>query len=317
MTRPHHHMATFTASIVVCILLTGSGCAGGPVELKQKLTPGQRLVYTMATKQSSETTTPALPQPVKQRSDQELVFGISVVKELPDDAREIEFEYLSVKADMTVGGVKMTYDSANPGQDTANMLAMSMGKLLGTKLTCRFDKDGDMTGMEGMEELMSEMHQGQSAGGMFDDESFKQLFGEKIGGGWLPENPVKVGDSWSVSKTASLGGMTKMSTDVTYTFKGWQTEAGRRCAEVYFEGTISGEPGNGEGPMGMQMSVKAGAMSGTALFDPELGSVVRMVTDQTMQMGMSMTAPAGQAQDMETKLEQTVTISLSEVGKIE
>ena len=86
-------------------------------------------------------------------------------------------------------------------------------------------------------------------------------------------------------------GKMKMKMTIDYTYKGPKDYKGKKLAEIIFQGVAASD---GEGEL---VSFKDSKMSGTMLFDPELGTVVQ--TDSSVDMTMSVGGELGA--EMNTK----------------
>ena len=105
--------------------------------------------------------------------------------------------------------------------------------------------------------------------------------------GWLPENPVKIGDSWPVERVFNAGTVGSVQFNGKCTFRGWQDNQGKRCARLDLNGDlmpvsklaaklgriIRGSGGN---------ELEKGTMSGKIWFDPDQSLPVQSITDLNM-----------------------------------
>jgi hypothetical protein len=83
--------------------------------------------------------------------------------------------------------------------------------------------------------------------------------------------------------------MGKIALDTKVKLKGFEQHENRRCAVLESLGTLKGGGGTA-GPMG-KMSIEQGKVTGTSWFDPELGAMVGVDSDQKMQLKIE--PPAG------------------------
>src|ERR1700690_412863 len=91
---------------------------GGPVELKLKWPPGERVLQSMDMKMNMQMFIPAQPAPIKHNMTMGQEYGLTVVKETPDGGHEVEMEFLSARMGMEMGGKKLLdYDSAKKSSD--------------------------------------------------------------------------------------------------------------------------------------------------------------------------------------------------------
>ncbi|MGD0088051.1 MAG: hypothetical protein ABSC24_13085, partial [Verrucomicrobiota bacterium] len=79
----------------------------GPVELKLKWPPGERIVQDMDMKQTIAFSAPGQPAPVKQDTTMGQEYGLTVLKENPDGGHEVEMDFLGARMGVTMGGKTM------------------------------------------------------------------------------------------------------------------------------------------------------------------------------------------------------------------
>jgi hypothetical protein len=107
-----------------------------------------------------------------------------------------------------------------------------------------------------------------SGTGAFQGQEFSQMF--------FPDRPIRPGESWEQTGASQAG--TAVTTRTRYTFSGWETVGGRRCAA--FSAVMGLEaPGN-------NTHQPASQNRGKTWFDPELGQVVGTDVDSTFSFRM-------------------------------
>jgi hypothetical protein len=163
---------------------------------------------------------------------------------------------------------------------------------------------------------------GETGGGpnpmasVFNEEYVKQMMGQ---GRDLPRQPVKPGATWPSSFEITMGPLGKATLDLTYTFKAWEQHEQRRCAALTFTGSIVGNTGDPNSPVGAMMSVTGGECSGKSWFDPARGLLIDSQIDQTIQLRMKLPgrpgAGAAAAQPVEASLKQIVSIKIVQESK--
>lgn len=107
----------------------------------------------------------------------------------------------------------------------------------------------------------------------------------------LPENEVKTGDSWTVTRTDTVsqgGGKIMVTPTMTYTVGAEVDTLGYKCVRLPYQGktTLKGE--------GMQMGAKLffdgeGPTTGVAYFAPTEGLFVAMVSDSDLELTIAVT----------------------------
>jgi hypothetical protein len=301
---------------------------GGPVELKLKWPLGERIVMNMDMKQKMETSMPGQP-PTKIDMNMGQKYGLTVLKETPDGAHEVEMEYLSARMAMEMGGKKLLdYDSDKKlGSDKANPIGRPMadmfGKIIGAKIQYFMDASNEVERIEGVDELMSRLSSGGKMdpgaemfkNSMFSKDQLKQLMSANR---FMPPKPVKPGDTWPVKQSFEMGPLGTMVMDFDCTLQSWEMHGKRNCARIEFQGTAKSTPGTKANPTGMSMSILDGNFSGVSWFDPELGISIDMNMNQDMTMAMTIPMngrgnAAARTQMMTNIMNQVLTMKLDSV----
>jgi len=327
----------------LALLLAGAGCnkAGklsqatnsplptGPMELKLKWPPGERVVQDMDMKTTSETTIPGRPAPMQQNMTMGQKYGLTVLQAEPDGGHEVEMEFLSSRMGMAINGSKMMeYDSdkKSPG-DTTNPVAGIFGKMIGSKIQFFMDASNNVERIEGVDEMMSRLTAAAPPASvaaiknMMTEGYFKQMMSSSR---FMPPNAVSPGDSWPVQLEFPMAPLGTLVLDYTFTLADWEKHGKRNCARMDFTGTIKTKPGSAgaaPGPMGMTMTIKDGSTTGTAWFDPDLGITIDTTMNQDMTIGIVLpknpkatTGPGSQPQTLTTHMIQDITVKLDSVN---
>ncbi len=141
--------AYFSPMIALAVALAVAGCnksgklneksktplPTGPVALKLKWTPNERIVQNMDMKMQTETAIPGQPAPMQQNMTMGQKYALTVLKENPDGGHEVEMEYLSTRMGMEQNGTKVIpdYDSDKKSDtDAKNPVASMFQKIIGT-----------------------------------------------------------------------------------------------------------------------------------------------------------------------------------------
>ena len=302
----------FCFSIVTLALLVAAvGCSkssklntpstlsppSGPVELKIKWTPGERVVQEFDMQQDATINLPKSPQPM----DQQMHFGqkylLKVLGANSEGGHDLEMEFQAVHLSMKTGDKEnINFDSENgSAAASTNAAAKVLGRLVGAKITYVMDASNNVAEVNGLGELRKRLQTGNSAaaalGRAFNENYFKQIMQSSR---LLPPNPVQPGDTWPVKFDESSTMAGTISLNFTNTFKGWEMHGARNCARIEFSGTIESGPGGGIGPMGMAMTIQNGQSTGVYWFDPEFGLPIdsNMSDDMTMTIDIPKRAQA-------------------------
>jgi hypothetical protein len=249
--------------------------------------PGKRYLYRVESTTSSQV--PRKNTGKTFRADttvgQDLAFTVTNVA--PDGNRLLQMEVLAVQ--METGrddGVTMSFDSANRVMQVEDSpLVERLKKLVGLKLKFHVSAENRVTRVDGIKELNDRMSGGGAAargvaGAALNRTFNQQFYRDIVEMGMLPKDPVKVGDTWKVSRMGS-GGLRggSVAMELTYNFRGWQRRQGTNCARLDFTGTFKpNAPSQTNSPSfagriinaAVPPNVEEGDITGQNWFDPEL-----------------------------------------------
>jgi hypothetical protein len=297
---------------LIALVLTAPAFAQQKVSLEHKYVPGQ---YVLTMDQRAKTTTSMMGQRIPSDVTMETAAQIDVSK--PDDKgnKTIKFTYKRVTQTVDAGGMRMSFDSAKKDQ-TPSPLA-SMGKMVGSTITMTVDKDGKVTKVEGVDEMMDKMTEGNpAAAGMMKD--MKKQFGPEAmaqmissSRQFLPEKPVAPGESWTSSATIPMPMIGEAKTEMKNKLTEVKKVDGREMAAIAFEGTTKSEGGEAVGDENVQMKMSSMDIKqkGTVLVDTENPMIQQSTMSQKGTMTMS--AGAAQGQEMQMKIEMDGTTRTS------
>lgn len=306
------------ASLLSAVLLSGAfftHAASGPdtVDLTMKWPVGKRLVTRVTVNQTQQISTGAAGA-MNQQMTQEQEVGLDVLRKLDDGGHELGLVFLAMKMDLKMGGASlMSYDSKKKTFGSVDPLADTMDRLMETRLKMRTDAKGEVTQVEGVQELLDSLSGGgnpmvgQILKGMFTEDSLKQMSGLPQG---IPGKPVKLGDSWPVEIKMAMGPLGKLTIDMNYTFSGWEDHDGLRCVVLDYTGSISSEAGNDPNAQ-MALEITDGTMKGKSWFDPEAGLVRDTAGEQSMNMNIG-----AMGRKISMRMKQTVGNKLTSIETI-
>jgi hypothetical protein len=268
-----------------------------PVALRATWQPGKRFIYRVESTTSSQVPRKNTGMIIHAGFvlGQDLAFAVTNVA--ADGSRVLQMELLSVQMETTRDdGMTLAFDSANKVmQVESSPLVDRLRKLVGLKLAFRLSPDGQVTRVEGVKDLNNRMSGSGSirglAGSVLNAHFNQQFFRDIVEMGLLPKDPVKVGDSWTVSRQAS-GGIrgSSVTLDLSYKFRGWQRREGTNCARLDFTGTFKPNTGPRTNPSVVRRIVNAavppggeeGTMTGRTWYDPELALAVETTYEQSI-----------------------------------
>jgi hypothetical protein len=169
-------------------------------------------------------------------------------KSVSDKEITIEGQNDALKVNISQMGMVLTYDSEHP-EKTSPLIADQadeLGSALNKPYTMSFDALGRLMSTE-------------------EEPEMSQLGSIII---QLPEEPLKVGSTWTTNKRQSISG-TDITASMTYTV----TKISRKSVEINVKGSIEGD------------EEASGTFDGTASIDPETG----MITKSSIKQNISMT----------------------------
>jgi hypothetical protein len=274
--------------------------------------------------QRSTNRLPMLPKPMEQNVTMSMTYSVAIPKELPENGRELEMEFLANEMEVKVGDqVVMNFDSKEAGgADAQNPMVAPFRKMIGSKLRMEVTADGRLGKVLNLDEWDQSV---AGAGGdqgkaifsqQFNDGFFRQMFDYARA---FPDKPVRPGDSWPFQVEIPSGKMGKIKVDAKITFTGWENRQDHRCTRLATVGTFDASEGIEAGAVG-KMTLDGGKLNGVSWFDPELGAMISTESRQSMRLTGNMPgAPAGTkgAPSLTVELGQKIATTLAEQGKIQ
>lgn len=217
-----------------------------PVAMQAVWQPGKRYLYRVESTTSSQVPRKNTGKMIRADTTlgQDLAFTVTNVA--PDGSRLLQMEVLAVQ--METGrddGVTMSFDSANRVMQVEDSpLVDRLRKLVGLKLKFHVSPENKVTRVDGIKELNDRTSGGGTAGRGVAVAALNRVFNQQfyrdiVEMGMLPKDPVKVGDTWKVSRVGS-GGLRggSVAMELTYNFRGWQRREGTNCARLDFTGAF-------------------------------------------------------------------------------
>jgi hypothetical protein len=204
----------------------------------------------------------------------------------------------------------LSFDSTqSPAQETNNPVAPILRAMIGARIQYFTDANGKVEKVGGVDELLKRI---DAIGKPQQQAMFKQMFSEdtlKQYGSFsdaLPNRLVNIGESWSVKKDI-VSGIGTLTVDMKYTFKNWEQHGDRKCAHIVDTGDISSKSVSAA-MVGAAVEIEKGKTSGDVWFDPELGMIVDVNTDQDMTMKITT-----RAQTFKQQLSQKIRVTVVDV----
>jgi len=196
----------FFLSFLVCLSL-GFNSIAQQYDLKLNLNKGQHFTQSMVMNLNMAQSIAG--QDVSIASAMQFDFDQTVKSITKTGDFVIESEYSHIIIDVDLMGQKMFYDSKgkdSSSSDLTNTYAAIFSNIIGKKFTVTISPKGQVTDVKGLKEIMS------SAAKVSSDPAAKKLIGETFDEKKLisnyessykifPDNPVKVGDSWTQKRS--------------------------------------------------------------------------------------------------------------------
>jgi Family of unknown function (DUF6263) len=287
----------------------------GKMEMQFKWAVGKQYVMRMDLHQTSATDVPNMKQPMQQEVDMTQDYTISVLKELPDDGRELELEFTGMKMGSKMGNrVVISFDSAqDKSSDARNPVAPILRKMVGGKLKYVTDAAGRVVRLEGFQEFAKQITAGSKPdiqamfSSMYSEGQLKMLCDVAR---MAPNRGVKPGDSWDMNIQEEMGNVGTIMVNAKLKFKDWEQHGARKCARIESTGEMTSKPAAATGTASpITIEIEKGKTTGTGWFDPDLGMVVESTADQTMTMKIT-----AQGQTMTSRAKQTINFKVLDVA---
>jgi len=259
MKKTHIIYPITIAFILICISscsLFRSSQVDDSITLKYKLNPGQEVSITsdVSTKFESD----QMGQQVTIDMNAETVIGIQALSVEPDNSLKIELEFTNMSQEM---------DGPMGSGET------DFSEMIGKKASFQMTESGVTSEMQGFDKLPDITNvMGETVGGEVYEQVVAGTFFK------LPDNPVKIGDSWTNDDSSSIpfgGGDLKTESQTTYTVVEKLKVDGDDCLRLEISGT-SKTSGVFE-QNGMEMSMDRNATTkGHVIFANKKGMYLSM-----------------------------------------
>jgi hypothetical protein len=266
-----------------------------PQQLTLKWPVGKRFVYEIGIDQVTSAGNSPLAAAMNSKADQNFTYALTTRKDPASGKTQLEMEFLAAKLNMDMMGNKLNYDSDNKKAaesiDPMHSMLAGLDALMGQKLTMTLNAAGEITSVEGMDEMVEKVINALPAAaksvaqGIVQEDQFKQL----IQYPFLPETAVKGGDKWNRIYTQVFGISGAMDIDNAYTYLGQTTQGEVQLNVLSYEGKVLAGQDQMDEMMGMKISMEGGKNTGLIKLDQISGHIVE--SDATQEMTMLMSVP--------------------------
>ncbi len=238
-------------------------------------------------------------------------------KETSPDRTVLELTYKKIAFSGTLAmHGKLDFDSDQSEDSLSPMLAPLFRPMIGMKVTAELDQDYTAVKLTGGDKIIAQIEKGNVARNMLWPEMREGLSNTALKGSLIddqfvlvPNREVKVGERWmrSVESPGATTGPVRDEYEIT--LERISNEGGHRLAHLSYTGTTK-QAGPPLTKALAEYKLKSGTFRGTAVFDCELGRIVRR--EENLQRTLLVTiAAAGDAGKIEVAIDSKVTMSLS------
>ena len=214
----------------------------------------------------------------------------------------VDWTYTRLQMSMEgMPGMSLDWDSdrPDPGVESSPLGAAltPLKAMIGRTLTLVMTPLGEILEFLGTEAMLADMLEGLDPGmAAMMEEQLGQMFGEDqmvsqfLGGlGTLPEDPVSLGDSWTLRAEVPipmLGG--SMNSETRNTVSGFGNQSDERVVLISHEGTIELDDSGPGGGLGITMTMDDTSVSGSTTFSVDRGLILSSTStmEQVMTVGM-------------------------------
>lgn len=217
-------------------------------------------------------------QDIETKSTSSMLIASTTGKRQADKSLRIESKITEWLVDLNLpGGVKLSFDAANPNRKAENpafepILTLLRAQLLNTPALV-LDKDNKVASMEFRADAEKDLD--PALKGTFNSKHAKLAAQQSIDR--FPAKPVKKGDKWEREETLNLEAGQIMTLSKTYEYKGTVVKAGRTMHEISVVTTAVKYENDPESPSPLKLSksdLKVAESKERLLFDIENGLIV-------------------------------------------
>ncbi len=227
---------------------------------------------------------PELAKAGGQKTEIKQTMSITVKPDPGTDNKLAAVKIVTMKANMSVMGQNMTYDSTDPAKSSP-MLQQSFGALVGKEFTIVYDKNDMITGTRDLENLVpTPVGGGKGPNGNQLADAFRKS--QEMG---LPKDPVASGSTWTYENKIEMPPAGAILIKGSGKYDSNITVEGRKHAKITMNGkftTPEAEPGKDSGAA---LPVKFGegsTMAGEIAFDLERRVVTKSEVNSLIKMNI-------------------------------
>ena len=197
-------------------------------------------------------------------------------------------------------GFQYDTDDEEPPLGLAAMVAPMLNAMVSAPFTVSMASNGEVTDVQLTEELATAFK--RLPGGALSADMVSQLAHQCSAP--LPEEELEVGMSWSHTLEVKAPQVGKMQVVNTYTYQGPREVDGKTLEAFSVTSEISPLPSKSNI---LEISISTRESSGELLFDREAGKIDRSSLTQLMDVGVTISGPAG-AKTVTNQVSQTIEL---------
>ncbi len=272
--------------------------ADEPVQLRSHWEAGK--VYTQEIVTEMNVMAPELAKAGGQKTEMTQTMSITVKPEPGTENKLAVVKIMTMKANMSVMGQNMTYDSADPAKSNP-MLQQAFGAIVGKEFTIVYDKNDMITGTRDLDKLVpTPVGGGKGMNGNQMADAFRKS--QEMG---LPKDPAAPGGTWTYENKIEMPPAGAIIIKGTGKYDSNITLDGRKHAKILVNGKFTSpeaDPAKSGAAAATAMSVKFGEGSVTEgeidydlerhfITKSEMNSLIKMnVAGHEMPMTQKMTS---------------------------
>jgi Family of unknown function (DUF6263) len=316
------------AACTVVLLMTVMACPAfaQDVTLRYRWTKGDKVRYRFT--QQISTATTGVPGFGDMTSDQTTTQTFSIVVDdvAADGSVILRQVFESVRIEVNTPMGKLAFDSDNKdaatGDPFGKFLAGVMPAMIGESVRMRLLPNGSVQSVEGMTRILDKMAAGlpqdrtaAAAFGMLKDGLSDEAMSGVLSQGFaqLPDQPVKIGDTWTRQFDVNNPLMGNGTISTTFKLDGVEKAGAFSIARIALKSTTkqtTAPSAPALGPLSVQLGDGSG--DGEQLFDATNGRLQRVTQQITTPMTMSGPAPDGSQLSLRAITKSTMTMELLE-----
>jgi len=269
--------------------------AQAQVTLKHKFSPGRK--YAAETTVQIDQTLTIAGMDIETKAETNVVQ--LATNEKPDENGNINVKTKldSLRVSISAAGMDYQFDSKSPDDKGTSQLEMIRGihkAIVGMESTVVYDAKGRVSEVKIEDNRIASLpvETQKYAASQLDPEHLKKQANQVLD--QLPDQPVKVGDTWTRTETADLGASQVMTFEATYTYEGTVDQNNKTVHKITKKVTSASLSIGADSPVTLKLKeskLKPEKSSGELLFDNEDGSFVsqagsvQIVGDLTFEAG--------------------------------